>query len=212
VEWADLNSHGTVGARGLVKIEPHQQSEQDWPRYGPGGVFGSIGLRVNELFWEDLAEYLWARSLVRPVGISAFNSSSNVAENVRIVLKLPRQDTAIVVSEDELPPEPSEDYMNNQLRDIKPASPSCLTVRALKSHWEIEFKMGSIQPKAQAWATEPIYLGTAQPQTLDFETTVYADNIGEPQKSKLSLDIQVEHRPALTMDDLRAYDEQTDRP
>lgn len=53
--------------------------------------------------------------------------------------------------------------------------------------WLITINYGSIQPKAEDWLNEPIYLGSRINQDVQFEAMIYADNAPNPIRVPMCL-------------------------
>jgi len=70
------------------------------------------------------------------------------------------------------------------------------------SQWTLTIDFGNIQPKSYAWADEPFYIGSSEKESLELEAVIYADNLPNPQKVKLTIEFQIENRIALTIDEL----------
>ena len=46
--------------------------------------------------------------------------------------------------------------------------------------WLITINFGNIQPKAEDWLEEPIFIGSRKPQDVRFDAIIYADNAPNP--------------------------------
>jgi len=70
------------------------------------------------------------------------------------------------------------------------------------SQWTITVHFGNVQPKSSVWADEPFYIGSTTEKSLELEAVIYADNLPEPGKVKLTIEFEIENRSPLTIDDL----------
>ena len=46
------------------------------------------------------------------------------------------------------------------------------------------------------------YIGSSAEKSLELEAVIYADNLPDPQKVKLTIEFEIENRLPLTIDDL----------
>lgn len=210
VNWFDDVSRNTLGTSREMKCVVHAEPDDKWPsaiRRVPigDGKYAIANPIANERYWAELANYLWAKAAPHPLNLSITNMSNRLAENVRLLIKLPKH-AALVVPPSDIPDVPSPELLYAIPRIPNMPGSSEPVISDTGDQWEVEVEIGSIQPKARAVTPEPTYVASMESQTITLAVVVYADNIGEPQSSRLTLEVDVEHRPALTMEDLRAFD------
>jgi hypothetical protein len=70
------------------------------------------------------------------------------------------------------------------------------------SQWTLTVHFGNVQPKSSVWADEPFYIGSSAEKSLELEAVIYADNLPDPRKVKLTIEFEIENRLPLTIDDL----------
>ena len=70
------------------------------------------------------------------------------------------------------------------------------------SQWTLTIHFGNVQPKSSVWADEPFYIGSNAEEFLELEAVIYADNLPDPPKVKLTIEFEIENRFPLTIDDL----------
>lgn len=57
---------------------------------------------------------------------------------------------------------------------------SRLSIEKNGAGWLIIINFGNIQPKAEDWLEEPIFIGSRKPQDVRFDAIIYADNAPNP--------------------------------
>ncbi len=67
------------------------------------------------------------------------------------------------------------------------------------SQWTLTVHFGNVQPKSSVWADEPFYIGSSAEKSLELEAVIYADNLPDPRKVKLTIEFEIENRLPLTI-------------
>lgn len=211
VEWADVDAQRSLGDCVEIQSAMHAECDEKWPGAAPTADLGG-GHRVltypqvNNNYWRELGPYLWASAMMCSIDVVLSNTSNRLAKNVRLNFILPKKEGIFLMPKSEFPSKPRyRDRLMLPRPTLNVPGLFGTEMRDLEDRYEIEIGIGSIQPKAKSWATAPFCLGSNESRQAEFTATVYADNIGEPQRTTLSLNLEVEQRPALTMDDLRAF-------
>ena len=75
-----------------------------------------------------------------------------------------------------------------------------MTVRQDRDRQLIEIKCGGLQPGRRIWS-EPLYVGSKIPMTIEFAGKVYAGNLPQPKTFTLTVMTTVAE-PAVTLDEL----------
>lgn len=219
VEFADLERHQPLGQSIELKTIWHESCDPgDYPDAGSQGGSGFAAALVaasqhlvNRNYWRELAYCLLVMKSCRPVSLVVTNTSSRMAENIRIQFEYPKFEGAIFIDSTNYPDRP--DYERSLYPNLPGRTRPILIRNKTKvedhgDRWTVTVYLDSIQPKAKVWAAEPFYVGSNMNQEITLDATVFADNIGQPQHVKLKIQFEVEQRPALTMDELRADHEE----
>lgn len=177
-----------------------------WRDIGKSGL--SIGRPeplISPDYWREKEEYIRLTNLLRPVAFVIHNHSSTLVQGVR--LEIIGSSSGGITVTDKLPDKPAY-----RLIDVIP--PNIYAARlSLQpdpqtevvyhgSQWTITVHFGNVQPKSSVWADEPFYIGSTTEKSLELEAVIYADNLPEPRKVKLTIEFEIENRLPLTIDDL----------
>lgn len=153
-------------------------------------------------YWREKEEYIRLTNLLRPVAFVIHNQSSTFVQGVRV--EIIGSSCGGITVRDQLPDKPAY-----RLIDVIP--PNIDARRSLQrqtevvyhsSQWTLTVHFGNVQPKSSVWADEPFYIGSSAEKSLELEAVIYADNLPDPQKVKLTIEFEIENRPPLTIDDL----------
>lgn len=166
---------------------------------------------INTDYWRDIATYAIRHRAYKGIGVAAINTSERLAKNVRIEMECSHSAVSFLRAAD-MPDFPVREQSVLQIPRWQLAPPSSSVIEpVIRKHddrWTITIEVGDIQPKATVWADKEFFVkaGVSGPCTLDVQ--VYADNISQPQRSRLSIDFSIESKPALTLDELKKIEDQ----
>lgn len=131
------------------------------------------------------------RLLVR-MGFCVRNIGKVLVEDARVLVKVPKHDGLRVL-----------DLLQERPRgpmDIPPAvsfAPRARTrstsVADRGDHWEIDARLGKLQPDATVWSL-PFWMGRAAPLALNLVVRVFGDNIPTPIEMPLTISITTERQ------------------
>ena len=152
-------------------------------------------------------EYAFTKAFLSPIGLTLKNGSEVVAERVLFVGKVGKDDGAVVWSDDSMPSRPHRSHMQSVVSGIHPLQRSHMAVadphvRELADRWEVTLDFGSIRPRDEVWAAKPLFFGSRQSASIELEGELRADNLPEPLKCVLSINIDNTVR-AMTEDDVK---------
>lgn len=211
LKFADLNNRNVIGTNINIPSLSYGQPKNALPDYGIQGKKSHSFMLLKSLpieqfhagYWRDKEKYIRLINLVKPIGFMIQNQSNTLANNVRVEIINNFEHTVKILAE--LPFKPYSDWHRNNISSIRsihqPKSP--ITISRHGDDWTLEINFGNVQPKSITWLSEPFFLGSMEKEKLDIEALIYADNISEPQQIHLSVNFDIENRPALTIDDLR---------
>ncbi|MEG4110032.1 HNH endonuclease signature motif containing protein [Microcoleus sp. S13_C5] len=176
-----------------------------WRDIGKSGLsIGTPEPLISPDYWREKEEYIRLTSLLRPVAFVIHNQSSTLLQGVRVEI-IGSSSGGITVT-DKLPDKPAY-----RLIDVIP--PNIYDRLSLQrdpqtevvdhgSQWTLTVHFGNVQPKSSVWADEPFYIGSNAEEFLELEAVIYADNLPDPPKVKLTIEFEIENRFPLTIDDL----------
>jgi hypothetical protein len=157
-------------------------------------------------YWREKEKYIRLTSLLKPVAFVIHNQSSTLAQGVRVEI-IGSSSSGITVT-DELPDEPAYRYIDVIPPNLYAARLSLQREPQMEvvyhgSQWTLTVHFGNVQPKSYGWADEPFYIGSSTQESLELEAIIYADNLPDPPKVKLTIEFEIENRSPLTIDELR---------
>jgi len=160
---------------------------------------------VSPDYWRENEEYIRLTSLLRPVAFVIHNQSSTLVQGVRV--EIVGSSSGGITVTDKLPDEPVYRLTDVIRPDIYAARLSLQREPQTEvvdhgSQWTITVHFGNVQPKSSVWADEPFYIGSTTEKSVELEAVIYADNLPEPGKVKLTIEFEIENRCPLTIDDL----------
>lgn len=145
----------------------------------------NFGSSPNRNFYRELFQFYEYQSLLKKVSIRQINIGNVTAFNARIEISIVEDDLMFVRKSD-FPDHPQKYF--NYLASINdrvsfPAIAkigSRLSIDKNGAGWLIVINFGNIQPKAEDWLEEPIFIGSKKPQDVRFDAIIYADNAPNP--------------------------------
>jgi hypothetical protein len=177
-----------------------------WRDIGKSGLsIGTPEPLISPDYWREKEEYIRLTNLLRPVAFVIHNQSSTLVQGVRV--EIIGSSSGGITVRDKLPDKPAY-----RLIDVIP--PNIYAARLSlqrepqtevvyhSSQWTLTVHFGNVQPKSSVWADEPFYIGSSAEKSLELEAVIYADNLPDPRKVKLTIEFEIENRPPLTIDDL----------
>jgi Putative DNA-binding domain len=198
LQFADLGNHQELG----TEIKLCSKSFAKSPRlsdFRGDEPYLLEYVTVNRDYWREKEEYTRINNLCTPVGMVIYNQSSVLAGTVKIEIKVDSSDGIYIA--DKLPKEPVEDKLGIPSLTLK----SMMSINNYVNHWVVTIEFGSIQPKSSKWLENPFYIGSENLEYLELEALIFANNLPEPQKAKLTIDFTIKNEESLTIKDLGKY-------
>jgi hypothetical protein len=213
LQFADHENRQELGnsmkLSSIAYVEPvtplRDTQVMQWRDIGKSGLsIGTPEPLINPDYWREKEEYIRLTSLLRPVAFVIHNQSSTLVQGVRVEIigsscgginvwdKLPDKPAYRI---DVIPPKIDADRLSLQ------REPQTEVVYH-SSQWTLTVHFGNVQPKSSVWADEPFYIGSSAEKSLELEAVIYADNLPDPRKVKLTIEFEIENRLPLTIDDL----------
>lgn len=181
---------------------------------GPGLSFvmptGLSPRSARAKFWRELADYVRDRSRFGSFGIVVTNTSSIVANRVRVEIRFAGADLDCRYAENM--PEYPESHFDLLAPHIPPYFQTSSVegeprIRQTDTEWIVSFEFGSIRPRESVWSSEPVHIAVSTSQTLIGDVACFASNLASPISAKLKLGVVAATRARLTIDDLESFDE-----
>ena len=77
-------------------------------------------------------------------------------------------------------------------------------VQRFSDRWEISVEFGDVRPRETIFTHSPVYLWSAFSAAVELHGVLYADNLPEPARCSLEIDLRVEQR-RMERDDALPY-------
>lgn len=138
-----------------------------------------------------LAAYRKELALLTPLAFYVKNTGKILVADARVVVMVPKHENLRVL--DEQPERPRGRFDPPRLASLAShLGPRTRTTNVddCGGHWEIEARLGKIQPNAEVWSL-PFWLGSPVPMDLRLVARVFGDNIATPIDVPLKIVIEV---------------------
>lgn len=215
LEFADLASRIRLGTARTIKIISHESHvTESFPNLERKRTELASLHRTNRAFWRELATYVWLQRRFARVGLSMRNSTGQLAENVRLELTVPESTGLVFTEVGSIPDYPWRSrLLDFQIADplaaLKARPPTATpTVSRFGDYWVVSVNFGSIQPKATAWCDDPLLVSAPKAGAYVLAGKAFGDNLQEPIPCELTIEFKVDHRPALTINELKTIDDE----
>lgn len=127
---------------------------------------------------------------VTPLEFRFHNASETTAIGVRAEIQIDRAEGLIVRSERDMPREPEyEGYFGIRQLASRLGSPD-VDVAEYPDRWIVRIEAGKIQPSADYWSRNALFIGGWLSISLDLEAVVFADNLPHPLVVPLQIQIE----------------------
>jgi len=193
----------------LVINEPIQNFS---PRQSTFNI-ASIGSSPNRNFYRELYQFYEYKSLLKKVSIRLYNTGNVTAFNARVEINIVG-DELLFVHESDYPDRPQKYHNYSASINDRVSLPaiaqigSRLSIDKNGAGWLITVNFGNIQPKAEDWLEEPIFIGSRKPQKVQFDAVIYADNAPNPIRIPLCIDFHT-NEEYKTLQELESDHEKT---
>ena len=212
IEFAETATKSLLG--NMLKIQTTNIRMPD-PRYSPIPDYGQsisispfLSMNIdyigkNKNYYRELADYNRTTMSVKPVNFVVTNSGTVIADDVRIEIRIEDNEKYIFIDENDYPEKPETDTMINLIRNthVNRVRPD-IKVQRCTQFWMIYIVLGKIQPKGTAWTTSNLYIGAAESCVIDLPINIFADNIPDPKKMILKIEVEAEEKYLNRIEDI----------
>jgi len=185
-------------------LEPLDESEVPLAGKQQKSFMMLLSTDINENYYKEMVPYVSIMSIVNPIGFVIKNISANVAIDVRVAASGKTSDNLIIFDESQMPEKPvfQRDYLliHHPISTLKINRDVFMDIH--EDAWSFEVSFGKIQPRDTKWSEDVLYIGAMEPFQLNMTASIFADNLPEPLKVPLSIQIKTEKR-LMTFDDLK---------
>lgn len=151
----------------------------------------TFDLGKNPTFYEELVEYARLQGLMCPVGFSILNDSEVAADDVQVLIEIPRQDDLFLLDDATYPSRPWK-YSGSIPGQFHEPDPK---VTKFSEGWEIATRWDRVLPQKTEWSQSPFYIGAAREMEFQVTARIFAVDLPRPIEQNLPIGIKnVEHR------------------
>ena len=200
LEWADIEKRVVLPSPFAVKtlfLDPRLPDDTfEDPRrrsMHPMATYGD-----NKNYSPEIISYAHDMAFLKPFGLRLRNCSGTAARRVCFVGSVQRQNAVCVLDRYSQPSRPRRRSMDSwaesviplkqQLRGIDPR------VRKLNDKWEVVVDFGDVRPQDEVWTDSALLIGSSG-GIAKLEGELRGDNIPEPVRCVLEINVQVGKRP-----------------
>lgn len=156
--------------------------------------------QTNSKYYRQLVIYTYYARLLSPLYLAVNNNGSSTAHDVRIEIKVDTEDKKIFVFDDEFYPDvPKRKYdpvFETRYSLSNGTSHYDTQARSIGNQWLVEARAEKVQPKSTHWFKSPFYIGADRNGEVLMQAMIFCDNLSEPEKQTLAVEIQSERRSA----------------
>ena len=159
----------------------------------------------NPYYSREVIAYSAKRAFLAGLGLRLQNKSGVVGKRIRFIGQIVK--SAGMFIQDWIDDPPSRDRLiAHRFSESMFRNPSDidLSAREYGDRWEIEIGFGDVRPRDEAWTTNELFIGTINSGVVSLQGELRGDNLPEPLKCELEVQVAVERRP-MEMADIAPY-------
>ena len=201
LEWADIEKRVALPSPFTVKtlfLDPQLPDDTfEDPRRRSMHPIATYG--DNKNYSAEIISYAHHMAYLKPLGLRLNNRSGVAGRRVRFVGWVQRQNTVWVLDRSDQPTRPRRRGIKSWAESIIPLEEQLRgrhdpRVRKLNDKWEVVVDFGDVRPQDEVWTDSALFIGSGG-GIAKLEGELRGDNIPEPVRCVLEINIQVEKRP-----------------
>jgi hypothetical protein len=157
----------------------------------------SLHARLNSRYYQQLANYIFFRKLVRKVRLVVMNTGEVSATDVRVEIPVPNGQGFGILDWSDVPevPKRRESFLaaaTMKNLKIRPAirRPGDVEIEKSDQQTKVEIECGSVQPGRKVW-TDAFYMWIGQSGEVKMTGHLFAANLSQPQEFALSINATI---------------------
>ncbi len=199
LQWTELTDHTALPSPKTIRsviLDPLL----------PPDTFARRRLHIlNPNFPKKVIAYAAQRAFLTPLGLRLQNRSGVVGKRIRFIGHVVNSDGMVIQSWiDYPPPENLLDAPRFSESMLRSTGDIDLNVREYIDRWEIEIDFGDVRPRDEAWTTNGLFIGSTYPGVVSLQGELRGDNLPEPIKCELEVQVEVDRR-AMELKDVAPY-------
>lgn len=143
----------------------------------------------NPEFNREVAKYVAVQALAKPIGFALYNAGQTLVSNVQLKIIFPWENELTIFDKTDFPKRPVVSSIFSISANLSALGTHQCTVQKYNDHWVITVDFGNIRPGETLISYEPLYIGANKPQEISLSVCLYADNLSQPLKIPLSINI-----------------------
>ena len=205
LQWADLTDHSALSSPQTIPsviLEP-QFPPDTFARRRPHRL--GMDPLSNSHYSREVIAYAAERAFLTALGLRLENRSGVVGKRIRFIGHVIK--SAGMAIHDRIDDPPSRDLIIvSRFADSMVRSPGDidLNVREYADRWEIDIDFGDVRPRDEAWTSNGLFIGSINSGVVNLQGELRGDNLPEPIKCDLEVQVEVERR-AMAIDDIAPY-------
>ena len=206
LEWADVDLHEILHS-------PHTVHSLVLDPMLPRDTFArrrSYGLGIdpfaNRSYSKELIVYAAKRNFLTPLGFRLHNKSGTAGKRIRFTGHVTKFDGLVIREWIDDVPSPNSNLFSPRVPEIAlrdDENPS-LSVMDFDEYWEVVIDFGDIRPHDEVWTDSCLFVGSTIPGVLLLRGALRGDNLPDPIKCELEVQVGVECRQ-MGIDDVTPY-------
>ena len=159
----------------------------------------------NPDYSRKVIAYAAKRAFLTALGLQLQNRSGVAGKRIRFIGHVVKSSGIVIQDWIDDPPSRSwlgaPHFSESMLRSPDDIN---LKVREYVDRWEIEIDFGDVRPRDEAWTTNGLFIGSINSGVVSLRGELRGDNLPEPIKCDLEVQVEVERR-AMAINDIAPY-------
>ena len=160
----------------------------------------------NPDYSREVIAYAARRAFLTSLGLQLQNRSGVAGKRIRFIGHVVKSPGMVIQDWINDPPLRRSRLFAPHISESMLRSPNDieLSVREHVDSWEIEVDFGDVRPRDEAWTTNGLFIGSIIPSIVSLQGELRGDNLPEPIKCELEVQVEMERR-AMARDDIAPY-------
>ncbi len=203
VQFASEDKSELIGTHiKITDINLKTPAVSDIPDYGVSEYPDFVSTHIlipsfdkNKDFYRECAEYLKTIASVSPLRIAINNSGNTVANDIKGIIEIDDPSNEVIVFDSsQLPDKPVSNKSALLHRNLPIGNNQDIIVKKYQSIWQITVRFPKIQAKDTVVSDSLLHIGAKLSRSIQLNTTLYCDELTDPIKKNLTVEVSVEER------------------
>ena len=201
LQWADLTDRDVLPSPQTIRsvvLDPQLPPDTFAPQRSR---ILSMDLLSNPDYSREVIAYAAKRAFLTALGLRLQNKSGMAGKRIRFIGQVVK--SAGMVIQDWIDNSPSRSlHISPRFSEsmLRSSGDIYLSVREYVDRWEIEIDFGDVRPRDEAWTTNGLFIGSINSGIVSLKGELRGDNLPEPVKCELEVQVEVVRRAMVTND------------